>query len=316
MEIEGHIIFENEIAVTNECLGKEFPIVIAGFEGLLFTPLIKDSYENKDWTLKPPLHGIGQYDNHFDWGSLIGWPNGNAIIRACKILFKNIDESLYEQVGNSIALELPKWRTLLIENISLMLKKDYRGSKRVSTIKTYGLGEFGLFRDLEQKERFIPEQHKVMKFTFDGDKTQGFGKEGIQEVLNDVSRGKTPLLPFYFLLDAERSIFDKSYRKSILDSATSVEVCFSFLINQHLPYNNEMNKYISSKHNSLRLKRELLKALKVDIPIKEQTFIKDLDAHRNRVIHAGHYPNEHEATRTYNIAKETLYTLLPKKYEI
>ena len=75
-------------------------------------------------------------------------------------------------------------------------------------------------------------------------------------------------------MDAERAKFDKNYRKSILDSATAVEVCFSFLVSKQLPFSNDLNKYVASKHNSLRLKRDLLKALKISIPIKEEAYTK------------------------------------------
>jgi len=114
----------------------------------------------------------------------------------------------------------------------------------------------------------------------------------------------------------QREHFEENYRKSILDSATALEVCFSYLITQLLPSDEDLNKYVSSKHNSLRLKRELLKVLKVSLPVKEKEFTDGLDQVRNRVIHGGHNPTGKEASTAYKIAEETLYSVLRKRYEM
>ena len=213
-------------------------------------------------------------------------------------------------------MDLPRWRGLLLDNISLILEKDYRGTRRAMTSKSYGLGEFGLFRKNEGTPKmFIPHQVEVQTIRVIVGDTLGFDIDGFQQVLSETSKGKTPLLPYYFLFDAERAKFEESYRKSILDSATAVEVCFSYLISQLLPFNKDLNKYVASKHNSLRLKRDLLKLLKIDAPIRENEYIKDLDMVRNRIIHAGHNPDRYEANKAYRIAKETLYNLMPRKHE-
>ncbi|MCU7548746.1 hypothetical protein OCK74_06435 [Chitinophagaceae bacterium LB-8] len=319
MLLEGYIEFENEIPVALECLGKEFPIVIAGIAGLLAMPLMFQGFndERKLGPLQSPEQGNVKYKDHFHWGSVHSWPSGDSAIRACKILFNDIDEQSFEKTGNRIAQELQKWRSLLIDNISLMLEKDYRGTRRSLESNNFGFGEFGLFRKKEGSDKeFIPEELKCQVIEVIIENTLDFNVEGIQQVLDATSKGKAPLLPFYFLFDAERARFEKNYRKSILDSATAVEVCFSFLISQLLPFNEDLNKYVASKHNSLRLKRDLLKVLKVSIPVREKEYIEDLDIVRNKVIHAGHIPTVHEAYTAYKIAKETLYALLPKKYEI
>jgi hypothetical protein len=318
MLLEGYIEFENEIPVAKECLGKEYPIIIAGVKGLLVTPMIFQEFDKtKSTSLLSPNKGNVKYGNHFDWGSISSWPKGDSAIRACIILFHNVDEKFYEETGNKIALELHKWRNLLIDNISLMLEKDFRGTKRSKTYKSYGIGEFRLFRKNREGEKsFIPEEFKGIKINVSLDGVLGFSLDGFQELLNATSDSKTPLLPFYFLFDAERAKFEKNYRKSVLDSATAVEICLSFLVSKLLPINEDLNKYVIAKHYSLRLKRDLLKVLKVSLPVKEKEYIDNLDSIRNKVIHAGHIPSAKEASNAYKIAKETLHFLLPKRYEI
>ena len=135
-------------------------------------------------------------------------------------------------------------------------------------------------------------------------------------MLDETSQKKKPLLPFYFFLDAERAKFELNYRKSILDLATAVEVCFSLIIVNRLTAQNKLNNYIISKHYSLRQKRELLVAFEVKLPFSDKDYTENLDKIRNRVIHGGYSPTEVEIKKALNITKKTLYELLPDKYEI
>ncbi len=183
--------------------------------------------------------------------------------------------------------------------------------------ESYGHGKVGLFKKNQgPNQMFVPNEYETPVVHIIIEDNLSFNENRLQQVLDDTSKNKAPLLPFYFLFESERAKCERNLRKSILDSATAVEVCFSFLINQLLAYDKEINKYVASKHNSLRLKRDLLKVLKIDIPIKEKTYKDNLDDIRNKVIHAGYSPNNHEAYNAYKIAKETLYSLLPKKYEM
>jgi len=91
-----------------------------------------------------------------------------------------------------------------------MLQKDYRGTQRSRTSKSYGLGEFALFKKKEGTiGHFIPDDLKRHVITVIIGKSFGFDVEGLQQVLADTSEGKAPLLPFYFLFDAERALRGK-----------------------------------------------------------------------------------------------------------
>lgn len=315
MQIEGYIEFENSIPVTSNCLGKKFPIEIAGLKGIMATPVMFKGFNDTDklGPLHAPEVGKIKFIDQFNWGSVYSWPNGDSEIRACKLLFPSIPEELFEAKGNKIALVIEKWRSLLVDNISFNLRKDYRGATRSKSISSFGLGKFGLFKkDSGPDNRFIPNDPKPIVINVDvGSSSRGFNEVGLSQVLEHASNGIEPLLPFYFFLDAERAQFDEHYRKSVLDSATATEVCFSLIIGRFLPATDDLNKYIYSKHSSLRQKRELLKVLKVDLPEKEADYLNKLDYVRNRVIHAGYVPSKREVNAALMIAEKTLYTLLP-----
>jgi hypothetical protein len=88
------------------------------------------------------------------------------------------------------------------------------------------------------------------------------------------------------------------------------------IIDKLLPSQNKFNEYISSKHYSLHQKRDLLKALEVTLPFTDKGYADNIDKIRNKVIHGGYYPNNSEIKTSLNITLQTIYTLLPLKYEI
>lgn len=316
MQIEGYIEFENSIPVTADCLGKEFPIEIAGYNGIIATPILFKGFQEmkKVGSLNEPEIGEINFKDQFDWGTVYSWPNGDSEIRAFKLLFPNIPPELFEISGKKIALELEKWRSRLIENISFTLRKDYRGELRSKTISSFGVGKFALFKNRSGYNNiFIPDDRKTSNISIYFGSSRNLDEEGLKEIFENSSNEIEPLLPFYFFLDAERSHFDEHYRKSVLDSATATEVCFSQIIGELIPTTEDLNKYIYSKHNSLKQKRELLQVLKVHLPVKENEYFNKLDKVRNRVIHGGYIPSKHEAHNALLITENTLYTLLPFK---
>lgn len=318
MKLEGHIEFENPIPVTAECLGKEFSIVIAGITGILLTPNIFKGFRDGTRKLGPleaPEKGIIAYRDTFDWGSIVAWPNGDSKIRACKIILIPTDIQDLEELENKVLLEIGRWRDLLLENISVKLRVDFRGPARVKTYKNIGQGEFELFvkKDKNTKRLIYPTNTTINIFV---DENMNLEHHSLKQIIEDTSNKKKPLLPFYFLLDAEKAIFEENYRKSILDCATAVEICLSSLINHLLCIDEPLKKHVESKANSLKLKRELMKVLHVQMPLSENECENNLDYIRNKLIHKGYSPTRKEGIKAYNISNDLLYHLIPKIYEL
>jgi hypothetical protein len=314
MIIEGYIELDNTITVSMNCLGKLFLIKIDGLDGFLATPRMFEGFydDRKLGALQSPEVGVVEFISEFYWGSVYCWPQGVSEIRACKIIFPDINEEKFEDFGNRIVSNLDKWLNLPIDNVSFTMRGDYRGPRRAKSSKSSRVaGKFGLFRKLHGPDNYFrPLGGKPEIINVSVSEYNGFNEEELQNILNDTSNGKTPLLPFYFFFDAERAEFDENYRKSILDSATAVEVCFSSIIGKLLPTDNDLNKYIHSKHYTLQQKRELIKVLKVSLPFKEDDYKNKLDRLRNRVIHAGYIPSSNEVNSALKIAEQTLYSLL------
>lgn len=317
MIIEGYLEFENPIPVSYECLGIEFMIKIAGVDGYIIIPSINSNFANNKElaSLKEPKGGTFRYSLDFQWGKVMKWPDGSSRIKACKILFPNIEEEKFEEIGNKIVNNLNEWRNLLIDNISIELKQDYRTESRGIKIRNKEYRGFSLFKiHSGSDKRFLPQKELTQLII----QLQNvyFNKEYLQEILDNTSQNKKPLFPFYFFLDAEKAFLKENYRKSILDSATALDVSFSLIIKNKLPFQQNLNKYITDKHNTLRIKRNLLKVLEIKLPFAENIYVKNLDEIRNKVIHGGYYPSESEIQSSLKITADTIYFLFPKKNEI
>jgi hypothetical protein len=321
MNLEGYIQFENKIPVLIDCLDQKYPISISGINGFLFTPKMFSGFneisEHQLGPLQSPSCGEVKYTNNFYWGSVNSWPKGNSEIQTCSIIFPDIDEDEFEVVANLILNCLEEWRNLLVDNINVALQGNYSGISRIINSTGSSFIGYTLFKKSSgTNNEFITKKIQNQSISVVILNIKGFNQKSLQKILDETSLKKIPLLPFYFFLDAEKAELESNYRKSILDSATAIEVCFSMIIAKHLPSQNKFNKYIFSKHYSLSQKRDLLKALEVSLPFTDKEYIVNIDKIRNRVIHGGYSPNTKEIVASLRITRQTIYTLLPLKYEI
>lgn len=317
MLLEGYIEFDKSIPVSIDCLGKKFPISISGVNGFLITPLMFDGFygAEKLGPLKQPNGGNMNYIDSYDWGSVTSYPSGDSNINACRIIFPDIDKEVFEDTGNKIINELSNWRKLLIDNISIDAKRDFRCSSRNIGLKRSSSIKLALYKKLSGSDKEFRPSGPIPNLRITLDRFC-FTPETLQRILIDTSEKKKPLLPFYFILDARSAECQGNYRKSILDAATALELAFTIMIDKFFEGQEKLRKHLSSKHNSLRLKRELLKVLQIELPFPEKMYLENLDNTRNRVIHAGYNPNESEAENALRISSNTLYNLFPSKYEI
>lgn len=317
MLLEGYIEFDKSIPVSIDCLGKKFPISISGVNGFLITPLMFDGFygTEKLGPLKQPDGGNMNYIDSYDWGSVTSYPCGDSNINACRIIFPDIDKEVFEDTGNKIINELSNWRELLIYNISIDAKRDFRCSSRNIGLKRSSSIKLALYKKLSGSDKEFRPSGPIPHFRITLDRFC-FTPESLQKILTDTSENKKPLLPFYFFLDAQSAKCQGNYRKSILDAATALELAFTIMIDKLFEGQENLRKHLSSKHNSLRLKRELLNVLQIELPFLEKMYLENLDKTRNRVIHGGYDPNETEAENALKISRDTIYKLFPRLYEI
>jgi hypothetical protein len=200
--LEGYIEFESPLPVSMECLGKKYSINISGIPGFLVTPEMNDKFatEKELGRLQSPKLGNIKFRDDLDWGRVVSWPQGDSIIKTCRIIFPEIEEELFEETGYKVVKNLSEWRLLLIDNISVSLHDDYR-TKRVKYYKSFGLGEFALYKKISGPDKtFIPLEYKQEAIIINVTDTLGLDSNLLQQILDETSKKNTPLLPFYFFL--------------------------------------------------------------------------------------------------------------------
>jgi hypothetical protein len=311
MKIEGVIEFPNGIPIQFESLNQEFPIIISDVNGILSTPTSETDFNIGIHNLLKPQNSTIKNKN-FMWGSIMAWPSGLSHMDACSIFFDVENEP--DKIGQKICNSLGAWRKLLIENFSLLAERDLREPIISLTVNVGGAGQFSLFvnNGIDRKS-FQPDD--VISLAIYSKKTSYLGIDDIKNILCRTSKGESPKLSYYFLLDANRAISESNYRKSILDSATALEVCFSDVISEELNVTGKLKDYIFKKGDSLYKKRELLKALAIALPKTERDYQLDLESIRNKVIHSGYFPSRLEVIKGYNISKATIDDLIVNKFE-
>lgn len=84
-----------------------------------------------------------------------------------------------------------------------------------------------------------------------------------------------------------------------------MEIYFSHIITKNLKVDELLEKYISKKHDSLSKKRELIRALKIELPFTPTEYQEKIEFVRNKVIHAGYLSNNLEARMAFRLTSDT-----------
>ena len=134
-----------------------------------------------------------------------------------------------------------------------------------------------------------------------------------KHTLKATSDNKQLLLEFQLLKEAHQSLQTDNYRKSILDSASALELSLTNAIKRELKIDEKLLDEILKMNNSIAKKIALIKFTRQKLP--EYNFKKDIEDLRNKAIHIGKTPTEEEASKAYKIVKAVLEKLTIDKFE-
>jgi hypothetical protein len=308
MKIEGIIQFENPLPVSDECMSKEFPIIIGDQAGTFATPQHIEEFYTKapaplSWEdLVKPKKSSNKLSAKINWGSCIEWPTGTSILNTCSIWFE-VANNEEEEIGKKIFDSLESWRNLFIDNISITSQLSLRGLQTVKTIHMNGAGLYNLFIE-DSDKRFRDKSDQITNIIVGKNRT--ISSENFKKALDATSQFNEPSLEYYYLLDSKEALDQGNYRKSILDSATAVELCLNNVLKAKLLVDMALKNTILKNYNSISKKRELLNVIGVQLP--NYDYQKEFEEIRNKAIHAGHLPNANQAEKAYSIARDVLET--------
>lgn len=313
MKITGFFELSEAIPVMADCLDQAFEININGFEGKILMPKLSNNFFEKsegyrDFLLQQECEiNFGEGE---DWGQPFSWPSGESYLSKFKIEIESPRSSILDDIKDDLLKETNRWIKRFEEN--LFVFGYHVGLPRIKEAGTYSK-RFELYfkPDKESKpQRIISNNnHSVTVNIPNSIELNDFSK-----AIETASLNKN-LCPEYKLLkDSQMALKTNEYRKSILDSATALELCLTNVLKRELIVENQdlLNK-ILKMNNSISKKRELLNILNINLPLPSPEYQDKVEGLRNKSIHAGIEISEEEAKIAYEIVAKTLGVLIIDK---
>lgn len=315
--IEGLIEFSDSFGIAPDCVGKTYPIKIAGYNGVLAMPRYKPEYlksagsKSHPWLIKPFKLKLKLPEGFF-WGISSNPVFGGSSIRACALFFEVDDQKDADTIGATIYKVLLDWRMLLHLNISVVQKRDIRAKRKHAYIAPSAMEQIRLVNTTTNLPYCEYEYYEPIKLR---DFPYVLGDKDIIQILNYTSDGVYPHIAYILLTDAEAALNKEDFRKTILDAATALEVCFTAKIEELLTLDDDMKKYVSKHIQALAKKGEFIQKFH-GLPQKNDEYRRRLYEIINKAIHEGETVFKDDAIKAYKLVEEAISFLLPKKFMI
>jgi hypothetical protein len=309
MKITGIIKLDEGIYLSSDCLGLKYKVNINGAEGFLSIPNLPNHPTNEDIVTKhllPP-----KVDLYYDvnWGEVISYPDCSSDVNSFALEFSYKTKIDFNETIKKIETGIEDWFIRFKENLYVVdYNIDIPGVKITQ--------DFDRFCDFFYKNN---NRHKQNRVNFKRVvqvsvlRDDGVKKADLKKVLSITSKNQRLKLEYQLLREAETSLIMRNFRKSILDSASALEIALSNTIKKNINVSRELLELILKMNNSIYKKRELLKLINITLP--SVNYHKDVEELRNQTIHVGYIPNVTEAKNAFDIVKQSLNILSSKRFE-
>jgi len=315
MKIFGYFKFREGLNLSSDCLNKEYNIQISKYKGKILTPYLIENFETDSENIRinllPPKSKLDCLDKRLNWGRPCSWPNGDSNVQTLKIELNIIEQNFSINSKKELEKEIENWINQFRLNL-FAFNYNIDSPGLIEKKSTREIFEFFLLTQGEniQDKFFEVTIPLVTVYVSDVIKETDFKK-----VIDVTSSNKKLILEYQLLRDANKELLLENYKKSILDSATALEVSLTNAIKRDLEINEKLLLPILKKYNGLRQKRELLKLTKNTLPLSNSSYEKEIEKLRNDAIHSGKIPIKREAMNAFVIAKKTIDSLISEKFE-
>jgi hypothetical protein len=319
MRLEGIIYLRNSVTVDAECLDGEFPIIVSGYNGSLATPILDRNFTIKDkdrsfgsYPLLPPKGLNSRIKINEKWGIPFSWPKGDSSLDALGFWFDIENDEQIAEAAKQVYTGLGNWIELLKDNLSILSGQNlYEARFGMSQVLIERVEERDLYisKDSKLLDRYVPQQNVNVII----DQKSGVTVSQLREAVILTNENKHPLLELDLLREAKQALTRNNLRKSILDSATALELCLINTIKSNLDIAQPLKNEVLKNYNSISKKRQLLKVLKIELP--KFDYQEDFEALRNKAIHIGQLPTKEEARQAFKIAATVITKLTRDKFE-
>jgi len=303
-KITGLIYFPDSIFCSKDSLGKRYEIAISNIPGFFITPRLPYNFtkENRilEKTLKPPLKIDKKIvdSKNVNWGRPYKFPQGDSIVNivAIEFLFDSSNEDY--AIGNMIFNDFKDWLVLFKDYIQIFTHQDMSGIPKLN----HEIPELKLwqYNNNNIKENAYSRPN-VLTVTIPSDK-ELITYKILKKSLRLCSNGVNPRLEHILFKESINAFRTKDYRKSVLESATIVEIILTNQIEKLLLKSNNENftKAILKRYQTLGNLLKLSKLVELNLP-NYQYYEKVLQP-RNKVIHKGLIPTRDDAKHSMEIA--------------
>jgi hypothetical protein len=315
MKIFGYFKFKEGLNLSSDCLSKEYNIQISNFKGKILTPFLIKNFEidsnNIRIDLLPPKSKLDCLDKRLNWGRPYSWPNGDSSVQTLKIEININEQNFSIKSKNELEKAIESWINLFRLNL-FAFNYNIDSPDLIEKTSTNEIFEFFFLTETEniQDKFFKGTIPSVTIYVSETIKEADF-----KNVLDVTSLNKKLILEYQLLRDANKELLLENYKKSILDSATALEVSLTNAIKRDLEIDEKLLLPILKKYNGLRQKRDLLKLTKNKLPLKDKIYEVGIEKLRNEAIHSGKTPSKREAMNAFDIAKKTIDSLITEKFE-
>lgn len=311
MELIGFIDIQEGLPLKGNCLGKSFPVNIGAVSGILMTPLLPSNYSENGGVGSLPLIEpdskmiFGREGDKF--GRTVRWPDGDSFVTRFILIFSDLKKNQKKIAEKEISKNIQNWLERLRENFfgigynieSRMISEENK------LIKSAAL--FSLEKGSKHPKGILDATMKINVSIPNFIDQSKFG-----EIIKITSSGMRLRLEYQFLKDADTELSNGNLRKSVLDSATALEIGLKSCLKNELNMEQKLFLEVMSNFNSINKRRELLKHTSIKLP--NYGYKENLEDLRNRAIHSGYNPSVEEATKAYKIVKDTLPYLIEDKF--
>ncbi|MBW8334239.1 MAG: hypothetical protein K0M40_19635 [Prolixibacteraceae bacterium] len=311
MKIIGYIAIEEGLPLKSNCLNQSIDIKINQFEGRLLSPKLPDTFfedsEKLGILLIEPESDIN-FNESIEWGQPFSWPHGESNVTRFKIEIDVNDDINVDRIKEELSNETAKWIRRFKENF---FAYNYHVGVPHYEVKNRNTEDFDYYlkkTNGSKVERITSRKMQMVKIF----NVVSLDITVLKEVVKATSSEKNLSPEYQLLKEAHKALRTQEYRKSILDSATALELCLTNILKKNLKVaDNHLLIEILKTNNSISKKRNLLKHTKFQLP--EYNYQKKVEDVRNRAIHVGINPSDDEAKNAYEIVAQALEGLIENK---
>lgn len=138
MEFVGHIVLSPSLPCDYSCLNKKIKIIIAGYEGHLYTPVLKKELEKGTLPrLSEPFpQSTISFNNNVNWGCIKDSNNNSSTVETLKFVYNISDENFLKDPDIFLE-ETDLWLKRFKENLFPLFWILYLGTIRVDGEKKH-----------------------------------------------------------------------------------------------------------------------------------------------------------------------------------